>query len=220
MKFNIKPNILFLEMINSEKIFNNVEKFEIFSSHQPIFDDILNNIETEKKIVIRGDQLSGKSFFCRKILRGIANKLGIHIDRTKIYDYPLFILKKMWQNEIKTFNLAVLKTFLKENNVNEILILDHYDIIILDELNDFLFRDLLKIEYDLDVNQILIQIIDNGLYFHNKGIFQKLNYKVYQLAFPLMEELNDFIKSYDKIFNEQSSLKKVLSQNQFKSIII
>jgi len=207
-------------MINSEKIFNNIEKFEIFPSHQPIFDDIFDNIEIEKKIVIRGEQISGKSFFCRKLLRAIVDKLGIQIERTKIHDYPLFLLKKIWENGIKKFSPEVLKEFLKENNIKEILNFDNFDIIILDELNDFIFRDLLTIEYNLNKTQILIQIIDNRLYYFNKGIFQKLNYKIYQITFPLMIELNDMLESYEKTFNEQFISLRNLSQSQFKSMII
>lgn len=207
-------------MINSEKIINNIEQFDIFPSHQPIFDEILNNIETVKKIVIRGEQLSGKSFFCRKLLHAVIDKLDIEIDHAKIYDFPLFLLKIMWDNKVKKFNPEILKLFIKENNIFEILRLKDFDIIILDEINDFLFRDLLAIEYKLNTNQILIQVIDNGLYYHNKDIFKKLGYKVFALHFPLMNELNEMIESYKKMFKEPSISVQNLSQNKFKSMII
>ena len=207
-------------MINSEKIFNNIEKFDIFPSHRPIFNEILKNIETEKKIVIRGEQLSGKSFFCRKLMQAVIEKLDIEIDSAKIYDFPLFLLKRMWEKKLKKLNSEILKLFIKENNLFEILKLKDYELIVLDELNDILFRDLLTIEYRLNTTQILIQVIDNGLYYHNKEIFKKLGYKVYTLYFPLMKELTEMIESYKKMFEEPSISVQTLSQNKFKSMVI
>ena len=207
-------------MINPEKILNNIEKFDIFPSHQPIFDEILSNIETVKKIVIRGEQLSGKSFFCMKLMHAVIDKLDINIDRVKIYDFPLFLLKIMWENKIKKLNPEILKLFIKENNIFEILRLKDFDLILLDEINDILFRDLLAIEFKLNTNHILIQVIDNGLYYHNKEIFKKLGYKVHTLHFPLMKELNELIESYKKIFKDSSISVQNLSQNKFKSMII
>jgi len=207
-------------MINSEKIFNNIEKFDIFPSHQPIFDEILNHIETEKKIVIRGEQLSGKSFFCRKLIHTVMEKLDIDIDHVKICDLPLFLLKIMWDNKVKKVNPEILKLFIKENNIFEVLRLKDFDLIVLDEINDILFRDLLTIVYKLNTNQILIQVIDNGLYYYNKDIFKKLGYKVHTLHFPLMSELIELIESYKKIFKDSSISVQNLSQNKFKSMII
>jgi len=208
-------------MINSELIFKNIEKFDIFPSHKSIFDTIVKNIEEEKKkkIIIRGEQFSGKSFFCRKLLKSIVNKLDININKTKIYDYPLVLFKKMWEDNIKDFNPNILQIFLKKNNINEILELNNFDFIILDDINDFLFRDLLKLEYNLNINQILIQIIEDRLYYANKEVFQKLDYKVYQINFPSMKELIEMIKNYERIFKGQSIILSNFSKDKFKSLI-
>lgn len=206
-------------MINTELIFKNIEKFDIYPSHKAIFDTIVKNIEEEKKIIIRGEQFSGKSFFCRKLLKSIVNKLDINIEKTKIYDFPLVLFKKMWEDNIKDFNPNILQIFLEKNNINEILELNNFDFIILDDINDFLFRDLLKLEYDLNKNQILIQVIEDQLYYANKEVFQKLDYKVYQINFPSMKELIEMIKNYEIIFKGQSIILRNFSKAKFKSLI-
>ncbi len=206
-------------MINSENIFNNIEKFDLFPSHQSIFNEIIINIEKERKVIIRGEKLSGKSFFCKKLLIAIVDKLGINIENTKIYDLPLIILKKMWKKKIREFTPEILQDFLHNNNISEIVELDNFDIIILDEINDFLFRDLLKINYPINKNQILIQVIENAIYYPNKEILQKLDYNIYQLNFPSIQELINMIENYKRIFNNPIKISKNFSKDKFKSLI-
>ncbi len=205
-------------MINSEKIFINIEKFEIYPSHEQIFNAILNKCEEEKKIIIRGVLQSGKSFFCRKLSIFLKEKLNLHDSDIKIIDLPLLILNNMFQNKMQDVSIKIINKFIKQNDLNELIHIQDFKIIILDDINDMIFKDLPKFRYNIKNNQILIQVLENKLYQINKTELQDLNYKVYELNSPNDQDLKIMIKKYNNIFNVNISVVDI-NFNKYKSLI-
>ena len=206
-------------MINSELIFNNIEKFDIYPSHMGVFSSILDNIETEKRILIRGEQLSGKTFFCRKLVYAIKEKLNLKKNKIKFYDLPLILLKIIGENDISVINFDVIRNFIEKNNPNKILKIDSFDLIVLDDINDLFFADTLKIEYNLNDDQILFQLIEDNLYYTNKNEIEKMNYSIYQLDFPPLTEIKIMIEEYMKIFKNYTINLVNLTKDKFKALI-
>jgi len=205
-------------MINSEKILINIEKFEIYPSHEQIFNAILNKCEEEKKIIIRGVLQSGKSFFCRKLSIFLKEKLNLHDNDIKIIDLPLLILNNMFQNKMQDVSIKIINKFIKQNDLNELIHIQDFKIIILDDINDIIFKDLPKFRYNVKNNQILIQVLENKLYQINKTELQDLNYKVYELNSPNDQDLKIMIKKYNNIFNVNISVVDI-NFNKFKLLI-
>ena len=206
-------------MINSELIFNNIEKFDIYPSHMGVFSSILDNIETEKRILIRGEQLSGKTFFCRKLVYAIKEKLNLKKNKIKFYDLPLILLKIIGENDISVINFDVIRNFIEKNNPNKILKIDSFDLIVLDDINDLFFADISKIEYNLNQDQILFQLIEDNLYYSNKNEIEKINYSIYQLDFPPLTEIKIMIEEYMKIFKNYTIDLVNLTKDKFKALI-
>ena len=211
-------------MINSEFIFDNIEKFDIHSSQKEIFEKIVNNIEKDKKILIAGDQLSGKSFFSRKLALALKEKLKLDSNQIIIYDYPLIILEIMVEQGILDINNSKIKKFLDNNNLHEILKFDNHDLIILDEINSTIFADLIKYEFEIKENQIIILVCGvRGLYLLNKKYFDEKNFQYYHLQFPSLQDKIKMLKQYQKLsntpilnFEEKTSS---LDNKKFKSLI-
>ncbi|MBA7584511.1 hypothetical protein ES708_26466 [subsurface metagenome] len=215
-------------MIDPEFIYNNIEEYEIYPSHKEIFNTILENIEFERRLVITGQQFGGKSFFCRKLALRIKKKLNLEIDKILICDFPLMILELMLEKEILVLNDETIKSFLMENNLNEILDLKNKDLIILDEINSPIFDNLFKSKLKLENNQIIIKVIGpnvKGLFFGNKNYFEGLGYKIYDLKFPTGDErvnmLDKYISSSGILLEDRDY--EVISEsrndiNKFKSL--
>ncbi len=217
-------------MIDPELISNNIEEFEIYPSHKENFITILENIEFERRLIISGHQFCGKSFFCRKLALKIKKKLNLNNDKILICDFPLMILELMLEKDIIVLNDETIKSFLKENNINEILGVKNKDLIILDEINTPIFDNLFKCKFDLENNQIIIKVIGpsvKGLFFGNKNYFAELGYNIYDLKFPTGDERVDMLEKYISlsgvILNNQDY--EVISEskndvNKFKSLFI
>ena len=188
-------------MINPEIIYNNLEKFSIYPSHKGVFDFILANINIDKRSIICGERFCGKSFFCRKL----ASKLReiLNLDNIKIIDFPLVILNKLYENDIQNLNSRILKEFIENNDIHNILKIKNSDLIILDEINSTIFEELLKYNFQISENQIFIQVIGiKGLYMKNKQHFDYLGYKFFELDYPNDNERINMIKTYIKISKE------------------
>ena len=205
-------------MIISEKIYNNIDNFDIFPSHKPIFDSILNNIDKNKKIVLRGVLLSGKSFFCQKLMMKIKERLNLSDKEAIIIDLPFQILNEMNKQELKQININFINNFLDKNDLNDLIKIKNYKVMILDDINDILFRDLPKFKYELNDNQILIQVLEKKLYHNNKNPLQKLGYKIYELAPPNEIDLKKMIERYNNTFSSKVSSIDI-NFNKFKSKI-
>lgn len=213
-----------ISMVNSEFIFDNIEKFDIHSSQKEIFEKIVNNIENDKKILITGDQLSGKSFFSRKLALHLKEKLKLDSNRIIIYDYPLIILEIMVEQGVLDINNSKIKKFLDNNNLHEILKFDKHDLIILDELNSTIFADLIKYEFEIKENQIIIIVCGiRGLYLLNKKYFDEKFFQYYHLPFPSLQDKNKMLKQYQKLSNTQilniEEKTSFLDNKKFKSLI-
>ncbi len=186
-------------MIDPEYIYNNIEEYEIYPSHKEIFNKILENIEFERRLVITGQQFGGKSFFCKKLALKIKKKLNLEIDKVLICDFPLLILELMLEKKILVLNDETIKSFLMENNLNEILGVKNKDLIILDEINSPIFDNLFKCKLNLENNQIIVKVIGpsvKGLFFGNKNYFEELGYKIYDLKFPTGDERVAMLDNY------------------------
>jgi len=202
-------------MIISEKIYNNIDNFDIFPSHKPIFDSILNNIDKNKRIVLRGVLLSGKSFFCQKLMMEIKERLNLSDNESVIIDLPFQILNEMNKQELKQISINFINNFLDKNDLNDLIKIKNYKVIILDDINDILFRDLPKFKYELNDNQILIQVLENKLYQNNKSPLQQLGYKIYELVPPNEIDLKKMIERYNKTFSSKVSFIDI-DFNKFK----
>jgi len=205
-------------MIISEKIYNNINNFDIFPSHKPIFDSILNNIDKNKRIVLRGVLLSGKSFFCQKLMMKIKERLNLSDKEAIIIDLPFQILNEMNKQELKQISINFINNFLDKNDLNDLIKIKNYKVMILDDINDILFRDLPKFKYELNDNQILIQVLENKLYQNNKNPLQKLGYKIYELVPPNEIDLKKMIERYNNTFSSKVSSIDI-NFNKFKSKI-
>ena len=205
-------------MIISEKIYNNIDNFDIFPSHKPIFDSILNNIDKNKRIVLRGVLLSGKSFFCQKLMMKIKERLNLSDKEAIIIDLPFQILNEMNKQELKQISINFINNFLDKNDLNDLIKIKNYKVMILDDINDILFRDLPKFKYELNDNQILIQVLENKLYQNNKNPLQKLGYKIYELVPPNEIDLKKMIERYNNTFSSKVSSIDI-NFNKFKSKI-
>ncbi len=208
-------------MIDPNLIYNNIEEFEIYPSHEEIFNLILDNIETEKKIIISGEKLGGKSFFGKKLSVAIGNKLKIKEDKIFICDLGLILFKKMIEDDIQNVNANKIREFVEKNNLNVLLNISDYDIIVLDEINDIIFNELLKFKYEINSKQILIQIVENRLFLRNRSILNEMNYKNYQLIFPKISEIKEMIRHYNSLTSTESIVKfEDLTYAQYKKLII
>ncbi len=208
-------------MIDPNLIYNNIEEFEIYPSHKEIFITILDNIETEKKIIIAGEMLGGKSFFGKKLSVAIGNKLKIKEDKIFICDLGLILFKKMIEEDIQNVNANKINEFVEKNNLNVLLNISDYNIIVLDEINDIIFNELLKFKYEINSKQILIQIVENRLFLRNKFILNEMNYKSYQLVFPKISEIKEMIGHYNSLACNDSIVKyEDLTYAQYKKLII
>ena len=208
-------------MINPNLIYNNIEEFEIYPSHEEIFNNILDNIETEKKIIISGEMLGGKSFFGKKLSVAIGNKLNIKKEKIFICDLGLILLKKMIEEDIQNVKANNISEFAEKNNLNVLLNISEYNIIVLDEINDIIFNDLLKFKYEINSEQILIQIVENRLFLRNRFILNEMNYKNYQLIFPKISEIKEMIGHYISLTDCDSIVKyEDLTYAQYKKLII
>ncbi len=205
-------------MISSEKIYNNIDNFDIFPSHKPIFESILNNIEEKRKIVIRGVLLSGKSFFCQKLMMEIKERLNLSDKEVIIIDLPFQILNEMLNQELKEISINFINNFLDKNDLNDLIKIKNYNVLILDDINDILFRDLPKFKYKLNNNQFLIQVLENKLYQYNKNPLQKLGYEIYELIPPNESDLKKMIERYNNTFSSKITFNNI-DFNKFKSII-
>ncbi|MFW9972265.1 MAG: hypothetical protein ACFFDF_18920 [Candidatus Odinarchaeota archaeon] len=210
-------------MINPEIIYNNLEKFSIYPSHQEIYDKILTNININKKFILYGERFCGKSFFCRKLALKLIELLKL--DNIKIIDFPLVVLNKLYQNGIQNLNSKTLKEFMENRDINRILKIEKSELIILDEINSTIFEELSKFNFHISTNQIFIQVIGiKGLYMKNKQLFDNFGYKLYELGYPNYNELINMIKTYNKISKENIDYSIVLEskgdKNTFRSLFL
>lgn len=210
-------------MINPEIIYRNIDKFDIYPSHKHVLNEIFSNITKDRRIILYGDRFCGKSFFCKKLTQKIATKLDLKT--IKIIDYPLTIMENMVESGYEDFNNRLLKEFLNSSNLTEILELKKSDLIIFDEINSTVFRELLKYQFELQDEQVLIQVIGNrGLYINNKEALKKLNYKFYELDYPNDAERIAMIDKYISIskdqLNDELIAESRLDKNKFRSLFI
>lgn len=207
-------------MINSEKIIQNISKFKIYTSHNTIFESILKVLnEDRNKIVIRGEMLSGKSFFCQKLALELIKIKRINQNKIKIIDLPLEILKYLKDKEIKNINFDIIKQYVNDRNINDIIKYQAYDIIILDDINDIIFADLLKLAYSIEKSQILIQVIDDNLYYTNVKEYLDQNFSVFHLTFPSLIEIKEMLERYFELFQISKINIDNLTKDKFKSLI-
>jgi len=208
-------------MINPEIIYTNIDKFDIYPCHEQVFNKILSNIEENRRILLYGDRFCGKSFFCKKLSQKIATQLDL--ESIKILDYPLVIMEKMIDEGYENFNSRLLKDFLKSSELGKILDIKKLDLIILDEINSTVFRDLLKHQFEIRGDQILIQVIGiRGLYINNKETFEKLNYTFYELDYPSNDERIALIDKYISIskenLNDELIADSILDRDKYRSL--
>lgn len=187
-------------LIDPDIILEKLEEFNIYSAHSDIFDEIIDNIETEKKIIISGDSFCGKSFFTKKLTLILKEKLHLKESNIKIIDYPLIILETMLKNGIKEINKDKIKNFLQENVLNEIIPYKDFDIVVFDEINSTIFNDLFRYNFCFKKEQIIFLIISiRGMYLKYKDTFIKNNFKFYDLSFPTEQDMKNTISKYSEL---------------------
>lgn len=211
-------------LIDPDITLENLEQFEIYSVHSDIFNLIIDNIETEKKIIISGEPFCGKSFFSKKLILVLKEKLDLEESNIKIIDYPISILESMQEHGIKNINREKIMNFLQENDLNVIIPYQDYDIVVFDEINSMIFSDLFRYNFCFREEQTVFLIISiRGMYLRYRDSFNKKNFKFYDLSFPTERDMKNLIGKYEELTGIQIYNyidNKKIKRETFKSLFV